>query len=108
MEYLISAYTIIEIIVCSLGGLVSVLLITEQDMFEMDIKTIIINSFYPQTGIVNFLDGVVNKYGKAVVIILSAPFLLPLNVILLTVQSVFYFIYAVCLLFVFIFEEKDK
>lgn len=108
MEYLISAYAIIEVLVCTLGGLITVLLISEQNGWELKLKTILRNSFCPQIEIVDCLDGVVNKYGKAVLIALSAPFLLPLNMLFLVVQIIGIIIAAVCFGFVWIFREKDK
>lgn len=98
----------IEICICVIGGLITVLLISEQNGWELKLKTILRDSFYPQIGITDCLDGVVNKYGKAVLIILSAPFLLPLNLLLLVVQIIGIIIAAVCYVFVWIFREKDK
>ena len=108
MEALFMFYFGIEIFVCTIGGLITVLLISEQNGWELKLKTILINSFYPQIEIVDCLDGVVNKYGKTVLIILSAPFLLPLNLLLLVVQIIGIIIAAVCFGFVWIFREKDK
>lgn len=108
MEALFMIYFGIEIFVCTIGGLITVLLISEQNGRELKPKTILINSFCPQIEIVDCLDGVVNKYGKAVLIILSAPFLLPLNLLLLVVQIIGIIIAAICCAFVFIFKEKDK
>lgn len=108
MEVLLTLYFGIEIFVCSIGGLITVLLISEQNGWELNLKTILRNSFYPQIEIIDFLDGVVNKYGKAILIILSVPFLLPLNLLLLVVQIIGIIIAVVCSIFVFIFREKDK
>lgn len=108
MEALLMFYFSIEIFVCTIGGLITVLLISEQNGWELKPKTILINSFCPQIEIVDCLDGVVNKYGKAVLIILSAPFLFPLNLLLLVVQIIGIIIAAVCFVFVWIFREKDK
>ena len=108
MEALFMIYFGIEICICVIGGLITVLLISEQNGWEIKTKTILINSFCPQIEIIGCLDGVVNKYGKAVLIILSAPFLLPLNLLLLVVQIIGIIIAAVCFVFVWIFREKDK
>lgn len=108
MEVLLMLYFSIEIFVCTIGGLITVLLISEQNGWELKLKTILRNSFRPQIEIIECLDGVVNKYGKAVLIILSAPFLLPLNLLLLVVQIIGIIIAAVCFVFVWIFREKDK
>lgn len=108
MEALLMFYFGIEICICTIGGLITVLLISEQNGWELKSKTILRNSFCPQTEIIDCLDGVVNKYGKAVLIILSAPFLLPLNLLLLVVQIIGIIIAAVCFVFVWIFREKDK
>lgn len=108
MEALLTFYFGIEVLVCTIGGLITVLLVSEQNGWELKPKTILRNSFYPQIEIVDCLDGVVNKYGKAVLIILSAPFLLPLNLLLLVVQIIGIIIAAVCFGFVWIFKEKDK
>lgn len=108
MEALFMIYFGIEIFVCTIGGLITVLLISEQNGWELKPKIILRNSFCPQIEIVNCLDGVVNKYGKAFLIVLSAPFLLPLNLLLLVVQIIGIIIAAVCCAFVFIFKEKDK
>lgn len=108
MEVLLTLYFGIEIFVCSIGGLITVLLISEQNGWELNLKTILRNSFYPQIEIIDCLDGVVNKYGKAILIILSVPFLLPLNLLLLVVQIIGIIIAVVCSIFVFIFREKDK
>lgn len=98
----------IEICICVIGGLITVLLISEQNGWELKPKTILRNSFYPQIEIIDCLDGVVNKYGKGVLISLSAPFLLPLNLLLLVVQIIGIIIATVCFGFVWIFREKDK
>lgn len=98
----------IEICICTIGGLITVLLISEQNGWELNPKTILINSFCPQIEIVDYLDGVVNKSGKGVLIALSAPFLLPLNLLLLVVQIIGVIIATVCFVFVWIFKEKDK
>lgn len=108
MKVLLTLYFSIEIFVCTIGGLITALLISEQNGWEPKLKTILRNSFYPQIEIVDCLDGVVNKYGKAVLIILSAPFLLPLNLLLLVAQIIGIIIAAVCFVFVWIFGEKDK
>lgn len=108
MEALLMFYFGIEICICTIGGLITVLLISEQNGWELKSKTILRNSFCPQIEIIDCLDGVVNKYGKAVLIILSAPFLLPLNLLLLVVQIIGIIIAAVCFVFVWIFREKDK
>ena len=108
MEALFMIYFGIEICICVIGGLITVLLISEQNGWEIKPKTILINSFRPQIEIVDCLDGVVNKYGKGVLISLSAPFLLPLNLLLLVVQIIGIIIAAVCYVFVWIFREKDK
>lgn len=108
METLLSIYLTIEILILSIGGLITVLLISEQNGWELKPKTILRNSFYPQIEIIDCLDGVVNKYGKGVLISLSAPFLLPLNLLLLVVQIIGIIIAAVCYVFVWIFREKDK
>lgn len=108
MKVLLALYFSIEIFVCTIGGLITALLISEQNGWELNLKTILRNSFYPQIEIVDCLDGVVNKYGKAVLIILSAPFLLPLNLLLLVVQIIGIIIFSICRAFVFIFKEKDK
>lgn len=108
MEVLLTLYFSIEIFICVIGGLITELLISEQNGWELNLKTILRNSFYPQIEIIDCLDGVVNKYGKAVLIILSAPFLLPLNLLLLVVQIIGIIIAAVCFVFVWIFREKDK
>lgn len=108
MEYLISAYAIIEVLVCILGGLIVSIMVTEQNGWEPKLKTILRNSFCPQIEIVDCLDGVVNKYGKGVLIALSAPFLLPLNLLLLVVHIIGIIIATVCFGFVWIFREKDK
>lgn len=108
MEALLMFYFSIEIFVCTIGGLITALLISEQNGWELNLKTILRNSFCPQIEIVDCLDGVVNKYGKAVLIILSAPFLLPLNLLLLVVQIIGIIIATVCFVFVWIFKEKDK
>ena len=108
MEALLMFYFSIEIFVCTIGGLITTLLISEQNEWELKPKTILRNSFCPQIEIIDCLDGVVNKYGKAVLIILSAPFLFPLNLLLLVVQIIGIIIAAVCFVFVWIFREKDK
>lgn len=108
MKVLLALYFSIEIFVCTIGGLITVLLISEQNGWELKPKTILINSFCPQIEIIDRLDGVVNKYGKAVLIVLSAPFLLPLNLLLLVVQIIGIIIATVCFVFVWIFKEKDK
>lgn len=108
MEVLLALYFSIEIFVCTIGGLITALLISEQNGWELNLKTILRNSFYPQIGITDCLDGVVNKYGKAVLIILSAPFLLPLNMLIFVVQIIGIIIATVCFVFVWIFKEKDK
>ena len=108
MEYLISTYAIIEVLVCILGGLVVSIMVTEQNGWELKLKTILRNSFYPQIEIIDCLDGVVNKYGKGILIALSAPFLLPLNMLFLVVQIIGIIVAAVCFVFVWIFKEKDK
>lgn len=108
MEVLLMLYFSIEIFVCTIGGLITVLLISEQNGWELKPKTILRNSFYPQIEIIDCLDGVVNKCGKGILISLSAPFLLPLNLLLLVVQIIGIIIAAVCFGFVFIFREKDK
>lgn len=108
MEALLMFYFGIEIFVCTIGGLITALLISEQNGWELKLKTILRNSFCPQIEIIDCLDGVVNKYGKAVLIILSAPFLLPLNLLLLVVQIIGIIIVAVCYVFVLIFREKYK
>ena len=108
MEYLISTYAIIEVLVCILGGLVVSIMVTEQNGWELKLKTILRNSFYPQIEIIDCLDGVVNKYGKGILIALSAPFLLPLNMLFLVVQIIGIIVAAVCFVFVWIFREKDK
>lgn len=108
MEALLMFYFGIEIFICAIVGLVTALLISEQNGWEPKLKTILRNSFCPQIEIVDCLDGVVNKYGKSVLIILSAPFLLPLNLLLLVVQIIGIIIAAVCFVFVWIFKEKDK
>lgn len=108
MEVLLMFYFGIEIFVCTIGGLITALLISEQNGWELKLKTILRNSFCPQIEIVDCLDGVVNKYGKAVLIALSAPFLLPLNMLFLVVQIIGIIIAAVCFGFVWIFREKDK
>ena len=108
MEVLLMFYFGIEIFVCTIGGLITALLISEQNGWELNLKIILINSFYPQIEIIDCLDGIVNKYGKSVLIILSVPFLLPLNLLLLVVQIIGIIIAAVCFVFVWIFKEKDK
>lgn len=108
MKVLLMLYFSIEIFVCTIGGLITVLLISEQNGWELKPKTILRNSFYPQIEIIDCLDGVVNKYGKGVLIALSAPFLLPLNLLLLVVQIIGIIIATVCFVFVWIFKEKDK
>ena len=108
MEALFMFYFGIEIFVCTIGGLITVLLISEQNGWELKLKTILRNSFCPQIEIIGCLDGVVNKYGKIILIVLSAPFLLPLNLLLLVVQIIGIIIAAVCFVFVWIFREKDK
>lgn len=108
MEVLLTLYFSIEIFICVIGGLITALLISEQNGWELNLKTILRNSFCPQIEIVDCLDGVVNKYGKAVLIALSAPFLLPLNLLLLVVQIIGIIIAVVCFVFVWIFKEKDK
>lgn len=108
MEALLMFYFGIEICICTIGGLITVLLISEQNGWELKPKTILINSFCPQIEIVDYLDGVVNKSGKGVLIALSAPFLLPLNLLLLVVQIIGVIIATVCFGFVWIFREKDK
>lgn len=108
MEALFMIYFGIEICICVIGGLITVLLISEENEWELEPKTILRNSFCPQIEIIDCLDGVVNKYGKAVLIILSAPFLLPLNLLLLVVQIIGIIIATVCFVFVWIFREKYK
>lgn len=108
MEVLLMFYFGIEIFVCTIGGLITVLLISEQNGWELKPKAISRNLFYPQIEIIDCLDGVVNKYGKGVLIALSAPFLLPLNMLFLVVQIIGIIIAAVCFGFVWIFREKDK
>ena len=108
MKVLLTLYFGIEVFVCTIGGLIAALLISEQNGWELKPKTILRNSFYPQIEIIDCLDGVVNKYGKGVLISLSAPFLLPLNLLLLVVQIIGIIIAAACRVFVFIFREKDK
>lgn len=107
-ETLLSIYILIEVLICYCGGLIVGIDISSIDGWKLKPKTILRNSFHPQIEIINCLDGVVNKYGKAVLIILSAPFLLPLNLLLLVVQIIGIIISAVCFVFVFIFKEKDK
>ena len=108
MEALLMFYFGIEIFICTIGGLITALLISEQNGWELKLKTILRNSFCPQIEIVDCLDGVVNKYGKGVLIALSAPFLLPLNLLLLVVQIIGIIIATVCFVFVWIFREKYK
>lgn len=108
MDALFMIYFGIEIFVCTIGGLITTLLISEENEWELEPKTILINLFRPQIEIVDCLDGIVNKYGKAVLIILSSPFILPLNLLLLVVQIIGIIIAAVCFVFVWIFREKDK
>lgn len=108
MEALLMFYFGIEIFICAIVGLVTALLISEQNGWELKPKTILRNSFYPQIEIIDCLDGVVNKYGKAVLIVLSAPFILPLNLLLLIVQIIGVIVVSVCRVFVFIFRERDK
>ena len=108
MEALLMFYFGIEIFVCTIGGLITTLLISEQNGWELKPKTILINSFCPQIEIIGCLDGVVNKYGKAVLIILSAPFFLPLNLLLLVVQIIGIIIAAVCFGFVWKKKKKNK
>lgn len=108
MEALFMIYFGIEICICVIGGLITVLLISEQNGWEIKLKTILRNSFCPQIEIVDCLDGVVNRYGKITLIVLSSPFLLPLNLLLLVVQIIGIIIAAVCFVFVWIFREKDK
>ena len=108
MEALFMIYFGIEIFVCVIVGLVTALFISEQNGWELKLKIILRNSFYPQIEIIDCLDGVVNKYGKAFLIVLSAPFLLPLNMLILVTQIIGIIIAAVCFVFVWIFREKDK
>lgn len=108
MEALFMIYFGIEICICVIGGLITVLLISEQNGWELKPKTILRNSFYPQIEIIDCLDGVVNKYGKGVLIILSAPFILPLNFIVFTLQIIGVIICIICFAFVCVFKEKDK
>lgn len=70
MKVLLMFYFGAEIFICAIVGLVTALLISEQNGWELKLKTILRNSFCPQIEIVDCLDGVVNKYGKAVLIIL--------------------------------------
>ena len=108
MDALFMIYFGIEIFVCTIGGLITTLLISEQNEWELKPKTILRNSFCPQIEIIDCLDGVVNKYGKGVLIALSAPFLLPLNMLIFVVQIIGIIIATVCFVFVWIFREKDK
>ena len=88
MEVLLTLYFGIEIFVCSIGGLITYLIISEPNGWELKPKTIVKNSFCPQIEIIDCLDGLVNKYGKGVLIALSATFLLPLNMLILVVQII--------------------
>lgn len=108
MEVLLMFYFGIEICICVIGGLITVLLISEQNGWELKPKTILRNSFRPQIEIIECLDGVVNKYGKSIIIILSTPFILPLNILLVIVHIIGIIIATVCFGFVWIFREKDK
>ena len=108
MEALFMFYFGIEIFVCTIGGLITVLLISEQNGWEIKPKTILINSFCPQIYFIDCLNGTVNKYGKIILMILSAPFILPLNFVIFILQIIGAIIYVICYGFVWIFREKDK
>lgn len=103
LEFLYSIYMIVEIFV-----LIFCMGLFACGYADNGVRGIIENALIPQAVLIESCDGKINRTGKIVLLVLTAIFLVPVNVVFIAIQIGVILFKALCKLFLLLFGEDKK